>query len=296
MQDINFKRILVPTDLSEQSLVALRYARLFGERFSAMLTLFYADPIVQPVTPQRLDDLDAEIRAYAAPTLEGVQYEVAAASGHPAPQILREAHELTADLIVMATHGLRGWRRAVLGSVTEGVLRDGQCPVLSVSRTTDPLQPARGITKIVCPINFTNVAHEAVEYAARLAQTFSAELFVVHVAEPEDLRHPSMRESDMRDWLRSRIEVPWTYREVVLQGGAAERSLDYAEDVDADLIVIGAQHKLFHEIGATTERVVRFARLPVLTVPLTPRKERPTRNDQDILKSNKLESKMGGYA
>lgn len=47
----------------------------------------------------------------------------------------------------------------------------------------------------------------------------------------------------------------------------AERALDFAEKVGADLLVVGAQHKLFHSIGATTEKIVRFARLPVLTIP-----------------------------
>ena len=40
---------------------------------------------------------------------------------------------LAADLVIMATHGLRGWRRLVLGSVTEGVLRGSDCPVRSTA-------------------------------------------------------------------------------------------------------------------------------------------------------------------
>lgn len=266
MPDIAIARILVPTDLSEQSLVALRYARIFAERFSASLTLFYADPIVQPVMAQRLGELDDEIRAYAAQSLAGLKFEVATAGGHPAPQILREAHELTADLIVMATHGLRGWRRAVLGSVTEGVLRGGDVPVLSVSRADDRTLPANGFARIVCPINFTGIARASVEYAAQLAEAFAAELIVLHVAEAEDVMHAAAAEADVREWIGS-LQVRSSYREVVLRGRAAERALDYAEDMGADLIVIGAQHKLFHEIGATTERIVRFARLPVLTIP-----------------------------
>jgi len=266
MRDIDLKRILVPTDLSEQSLVALRYARTFAERFAAKVTLFYADPIVQPVTQQRLEELDREIRAYAAKVLDGLPYEVAAAGGHPAPQIIREAHEVVAGLIVMATHGLRGWRNAVLGSVTEGVLRGGDCPVLSVSRLEDRAQVRSGFAKIVCPVNFTGVAREAVEFAAQLADAFAAELIVVNVAEVEDVMHAAA-ENDVRQWLGPAIQSRVTYREIVLHGHPAERVLDFAESIAADLMVIGAQHKLFHEIGATTEKIVRFARLPVLTIP-----------------------------
>jgi len=46
MRDFHLKRILVPTDLSPSSIIALRYARLFAERFSAGLTAFYVGPLV----------------------------------------------------------------------------------------------------------------------------------------------------------------------------------------------------------------------------------------------------------
>jgi len=41
-----FERILVPTDLSEESLVSLQYARFFAERFCAKLTLLHVDAII----------------------------------------------------------------------------------------------------------------------------------------------------------------------------------------------------------------------------------------------------------
>jgi len=179
--------------------------------------------------------------------------------------IVREAEDLSADLIVMATHGLRGWRRAILGSVTEGVLRTGAAPVLSVSRLGDqPRQPA-AVTKILCPINFTNVALDALDYAAHLAAGFGCELLVVHVIEQTEAR-----EADIRKWIPPAVRERCTFREIIARGGPAERVLDCAEDLRADLLVIGAQHKAFRDattVGATTERLVRFARLPVLSVP-----------------------------
>ena len=60
-----------------------------------------------------------------------------------------------------------------------------------------------------------------------------------------------------------------TFHELTMRGGAAERVLDCVDDLGADLLVIGAQHKFFREttvIGTTTERLVRFAQCPVLTV------------------------------
>ena len=53
-------------------------------------------------------------------------------------------------------------------------------------------------------------------------------------------------------------------------GHAADQVLQIADEISADLLVIGAQHRIFRDstvIGATTQRLVRFARIPVLTVP-----------------------------
>jgi len=92
----------------------------------------------------------------------------------------------------------------------------------------------------------------------------------VHVVEQQDPMHEAVAEEDVRSWIEPSVQNRCTYREIMLRGGAAERVLDCAEDIRADLLVIGAQHKLFRDettIGATTERLVRFARMPVLTVP-----------------------------
>jgi nucleotide-binding universal stress UspA family protein len=52
--------------------------------------------------------------------------------GDPAPQIVRLADDEAADIIVIATHGLAGWRKFMFGSVTEKVIRLANCPVLSI--------------------------------------------------------------------------------------------------------------------------------------------------------------------
>jgi nucleotide-binding universal stress UspA family protein len=282
MRNLDIKRILVPTDLSQQSIISLQYARFFAERFSSALTLLYVDPIIFPVnevgaeiplylatTPEHIATLEKEVRAYADAALLGVSYDVAAVVGQPIPTIVRAEEERAADLVIMATHGLRGWRRVIQGSVTEGVLRGGDCPVLSVSRSDGRLRTPDPVKKILCPINFTDVARASLEYASHLAGAFDCELAVVHVVE-EDRVQAMAAPVDVRNWIEPAVQNRCTYREIVLRGGAAERVLDCAEDLGADLIVIGAQHKLFRDetvIGTTTERLVRFARVPVLSVP-----------------------------
>jgi nucleotide-binding universal stress UspA family protein len=184
--------------------------------------------------------------------------------------IVREAREKKFDLIVMATHGLRGWRHALLGSVTEGVLHGGNTPVFSVSRPDDRPRTIAAVTKILCPINFSDTARDAAIYAANLAAALGADLIFVHVVDESDIRHAATGAAEVHGWIDPSLRVHGKYREIVLHGGAAERVLDCAEDIGADLLVLGAQHKMFRDgtvVGTTTERIVRFARIPVLTIP-----------------------------
>ena len=264
---MNLTQILAPVDLSEGGITALQYARLFAEAFSANLTVVYGafEPAVSEATR-------TEVQEYAAKALASAKYDVIVESGQPVHVILRTARELNADLLVMGTHALRGWRRAVLGSVTEGVLHGSNVPILTVSRShgVPVMHGPVGVTRIVCPVNFTDTARDSMRYAAQLAEKFNAELMAVHVIEPGSHVLPAgSSECRIREWIGDELGEVMTFHELTMRGGAAERVLDCIDDLGADLLVIGAQHKFFREttvIGTTTERLVRFAPCPVLTV------------------------------
>jgi universal stress protein A len=76
------------------------------------------------------------------------RYEVEVMLGDPGVEVLQVAKRLGANLIVMATHGRKGLRRLVLGSVAEHVVREASCPVLTVSpkatRANASQTPSRG--------------------------------------------------------------------------------------------------------------------------------------------------------
>lgn len=284
MEPFAINSILAPTDLSDSSIPALRYARLFADRFAAKLTVLYTDPVVYPLdyvgaangiysnaTPQQQAALRAELDQHAGPVMEGRPYETIATVGQPIQAILAGARERHADLIVMGTHLRQGWRRALLGSVSDGVIHGSGCAVLTVAgreRATGatPLP----VTNVICPVNFSDVARESVHVAGRIALAFGARLTVVHVLESDDVMNLATDEERVRRWIAPELQEACSFRELVLRGGPAERVLDCADDLRADFLVIGAQHKLFRDatvIGTTTERLIRFASCPVLVVP-----------------------------
>jgi len=270
----DIRHILVPVDMGDAGAMALRYARLFSERLLAPLSVMYADPLLYPMdmvpatavmlsaSPEHEARLRREVVDYAKQALEAWPFDAIVKLGPAAPMILRAAEEIDARLIVIGSHQHRSWRHALLGSVTADVIHGSTCPVLTTPRKQTP-----SITRILCPVNFTDVARESLRFAGRLADLFAAELVVVHVVEPGQ---DPIDEAFVRGWIEPEMREAATFRELVLRGGPAERVLDCAEDIGADLLVIGAQHKLFRDttvIGTTSERLIRFADCPVLTFP-----------------------------
>lgn len=276
--------ILAPTDLSDSSIPALRYARLLADRCSAKLTVLYVDPLVYPVniagpldglyintTPEHQKLLRDEVERHAGPVIGDRAYDIHVTIGLPVPSILTAAKERNADLIVMGTHLRHGWRRALLGSVSEGVLHGSECPVLTVATHDGYVGAAPyAITHVLCPVNFTDVARESLHVAARLAEAFGARLTAVRVLEPYEVMDVKDEEERLRNWIAPELQEVCSLRQLVVRGGPAERVLDCADDVGADFLVIGAQHKLVRDatvLGTTSERVIRFAPCPVLVVP-----------------------------
>lgn len=140
---VSLERILVPVDFSDCSLDALEYAVQVARRSSASISLLHVlEPVsygldftllheskrehMKEVIGQRLSDLAKALAAAQVPT------DVELRGGLPSDSILDEAKALSADLIVMGTHGRRGLSHTLSGSVAEAVLRKSTCPVLTV--------------------------------------------------------------------------------------------------------------------------------------------------------------------
>jgi nucleotide-binding universal stress UspA family protein len=289
------RRILVPTDFSEFASAAVVVGAALATRFDARLTLMFADEFVPPV-----DFIEAPASFYAdtlpqsreaiekrlARELETLPPEVHADStvvtGAPAAAIASAADSKDYDLIVMGTHGRSGWRRLLLGSVTENVLRRTSRPILTIRPLSDPPRQAPWqVGRILCPVNRTAVARQALGHAVAWAAAFDAELIFVQVVEGKGDRY--LDREELRDWLPARYRDRHTYLAIEKSAYTSEQIINLGREANADMIVIGAQQKRFLDttvIGTTSERVTRFALQPVLTVIAKVDEELPSERDE----------------
>jgi nucleotide-binding universal stress UspA family protein len=297
---LKLRRILFPTDFTRRSERSLDMALEFADRFGAELHMLHAIVLhaEDPSDPAHLFPDPEEIRQRLEEIADGRMASAIESRGEQgvrvvrsrrrgisaAPVILEHAEEIEADLIVMSTHGRRGIEHVLLGSVTEEVVRLAPCPVLTV-RADAEAEELPTVRSVLVPVDFSEHARGAVAHARELAASFGAALHVLHVFEqpihPEiyiggmPLAGPEFPavEGSLSEALETFVREasgPAVETSVhVVEGRAVTGILDFAREADADLIVIathgltGLAHVM---LGSVTEKVVRRAPCPVLTV------------------------------
>ena len=136
------KKIVCPTDFSDASRQALGSAAELAAHFQAEVCMVHVLEAQPRDLAPHVDAADMraaverELRKFAEIlSQKNIRVDVVLGEGDAADEIVRIAHDEHADLIVIATHGITGWRHLAFGSVTEKVVRLAGCPVLTIRAT-----------------------------------------------------------------------------------------------------------------------------------------------------------------
>lgn len=133
--------LLIAVDFEEASRRAIELAKQLAAPLGARLALVhvYTLPVYTypGLEPSILPGFHNEVTAAARRAIEALSEEVGIPDailreGDPATEILAAARERGASMILMGTHGRRGFVHALLGSVAEKVIRQSEIPVLTV--------------------------------------------------------------------------------------------------------------------------------------------------------------------
>jgi nucleotide-binding universal stress UspA family protein len=303
---IEIRRILCPIDFSDYSRRALDHAIAIARWYESAVTVLHVfssvpvaaagpglvafEPIV--LTSADRDQLLAAVTSFArAESAPGVTIDAVVREGNAAGEIVEEATNMKADLLVIGTHGRSGFERLLLGSVAEKVLRKASCPVMTVPSTQPDAVPASPVLykRILCPVDFSDSSMDALKHAVSMAQETDGQLTVLHVVEHEFQDAAEMASiagnagMTVGDFLKERDEALRRRLHEATAGAAAfctvesltthgkpwREVLRVATEKGSDLIVMGVQGRgpadlLF--FGSTTQHVVREAPCPVLTL------------------------------
>jgi nucleotide-binding universal stress UspA family protein len=291
------QRILLATDFSKPAERAYAYAAKLAKVLQAKVVILNVlegplgldreFPVNTVFLKQLQEESDRDMaKLVRVVETDGLACESRQVYGGPAACISKVAGEMATTLIVMGTHGHTGWSRLLLGSNAEAVVREAPCPVLTIRATEADVAAERfsspAIRRLLVPIDFSECAQEALEYAATLAKQLGARLALVHAMEaaayPLDFALFGVSEEAA---LRGQIQLSLRGLVSALKaegidaeslcavGTPAEIILKEAKDGSADAIVMGTHGRRGLNrlaLGSVAEYVVRHAACPVFTV------------------------------
>lgn len=283
-------RIVVGVDGSAASLEALRWAVALGDALGAEVVAVHALGLLD-----RWHDPDTSARSWRK-TLHGLvahtwcrplvrasgAHRVEVHDGHPVDVLLAAAERERAALLVVGSRGVGANPALALGSTSLRILQAARVPVLVVPERRAGM-PTGGLRPrhLVVGVDGSKASLGALDLAADVTELLGGSLSVLHVFEyvsPFPLQPPGADEHHREEQALELLEASARsirrrgvgVQTIVRSGDPARTLLEVANDVDADLVVMGTRGRggpgeLL--LGSVARAVADRARRPTLVVP-----------------------------
>ncbi|HLG02430.1 MAG TPA: universal stress protein [Bacteroidia bacterium] len=277
---LNIRKILVPIDFSETGLLAMEHAAFLARLVKAEITLLHVIPLTEyyfrlpePIMYiETAEEMRQMIENKLTETAKEMRKEYSisvrtlATRGKVAAEVVEIAREEKSDLIIMGTHGAKGFEEYFIGSNAERVVSLAPCPVVTVQTHATHL----GFTNIVLPIDRLPHSREKVEPAIQLASVYNAKIHILGLLEEEGEGEYEKLQIVLNQ-VQTRVEhAGLTFTRHTLKGtNLAVESLKYANSVAADLIIImtDQESKLTGILlGVIARQIVNHSRVPVMSI------------------------------
>jgi len=270
------KKILVPTDFSEQAENALKVAAQLAKKYGSEIYVLHmlelpmqevdmmntASPLPEAMffvklAQQKFEDLLS--RDY----LEGLVVRDIVKNYPSFSSIIDTCHEHQVDLIVIGSHGASGLKEMFIGSNTEKVVRTSDIPVMVIKNEHAEFS----VDRFVFASDFNKDNRETYKQATDIAKLFGAKMYLVMVntansftptAKANIRMHDFIKDSDFKDY------TTHIYNDESVEMGI----LNFSKEIDADLIGIsthGRQGIAHFFNGSISEDLVNHAKRPVIT-------------------------------
>lgn len=273
------RRILVATDFTDQSIAALHYATYIANKLNARIDL------VHVAEKKMLRDAAEDKSAYKKlleeiyRKLEKIKTESGAAfriSEHVLlsevafyEEIIEYGVEHAFDLCCL---GVSSSLKQQLGDNTEHLVKKADFPILTCREVKEPVQ----FKNLLLPIDFTEYTSDKVERIINFAKLFDATVHLLAVSEffEELMRNDSVLKERLDDAAIQMRSAGLKCTTEIIKNDFVNNSItDYAEEIDADLLVIMSkkENRIFELfLGSRINKVIAQSKIPVLSFrPLT---------------------------
>jgi len=282
------KKILVPTDYSEQASYALDFAYQIARKSKAEIYLVNVvdypglstawsggmnviggveppfDTLDEKFISNLLDRSKEELKSMAKKLNEhDVTIHEIVEIGNPYFVITEKIDQEDINLVIMGSKGASGLEEMLIGSNTEKVVRHAKCPVITIKQKRDFTK----IHKIAFASNFEGNQSHVVEELQKLQDIFSAEINLVKINTPNNFENTRTILKQMQDFISAYNITNYTvniYNDFMEEDGI----IYFAQDMEADMIALATHGRtgIMHLLsGSIAEDVVNHAKRPVWT-------------------------------
>jgi nucleotide-binding universal stress UspA family protein len=276
--------VLLATDLSESSSIALNYAAGLASVYNANLVLAH---VLDPASQNNpMDSSASDLRKLAESAkleLERISQSLLAAHGIAGQVIVRYGNvrdvifqiqqERSAELVVLGSSGKKKGSGKTLGSIAEAILRSLPCSVLIVGPHVERRPFSERAQAVVFTTDFSPVSLAALPLAAAFSARLSASLLLLHVRDSHEMHAGFDRELKNRKRLQELAEsvetTPGRVKYFIESGDIAESAVSFARENNADFIAMGAHHGDLDDgtrLHGIVSDIIREATCPILTI------------------------------
>jgi nucleotide-binding universal stress UspA family protein len=280
------KRILVPTDFTEQSENALEFAYQIAKKINGEIELLhvldvpdgdqYAGSLstggeltgggniddlffvkLLEKTKERFQDI------LVSPEYQDVKIIERMKIGSPYKSIVEETEKGNIHLIVMGTSGVNDWEEAIVGSTAERVVRKAKCPVLTIQNKVN----LNDIKNIAYASDFQYNHEDLVELIKEFGITLNAKIHLVKVNTPSNFKNDNENEAILKSFAEENKFSDYEFH-IYNHEEEEDGIICFAESYGMNMIVMATEGKTgFSRLleGSIAEDVVNYSKIPVLT-------------------------------
>lgn len=272
------KRILVPTDFSDCSVNALKYAAQLAKRLKVdelLIMNAYTSPVAYSDAGVYYD-MDAlttnsnaeindkyEVVKNQIPELKEVNHSFTIQNAFVLEATKEVCSANNIDLIVMGTKGATGLEEVLFGSTTYAVIKNSTQPVLVVPENAT----YRQIHKVALASDYKEINASVLEPLKALNQAFHTEVHVVHISKEKDLSHDEIHQAKKYEQYLHNVPHQFHY---LVNEDIEDALKEYVQDHKIDLVtLIPRKHKFYEMLfgSAKSKPIIVHADMPLLVLP-----------------------------
>jgi len=278
-------KILVAIDFEEQSLNALEHSFEIARLFEADLILLYVievsnvfgklrspedyvKKIIQEAR-EKFDELEKLARSVSSKA--SVKTTVIIEKGKPYDKIIETAIDQDVIMIVMGKNSISSVsrRNKYIGSNTMNVVREAQCPVITIKEQTKI--PGK-FSRILLPLDFTRQTKKQVQKAIEFGGYFGAKIYVLSIITTDNKVAKLLKQvqlNQVKNAIQKNGIICHTESLFAKEETVSDLVISYSRKIDADLIIIMTQQKksfVNYYIGSNAQEIIFNSSIPVLSI------------------------------